>query len=443
MKKKKMMVLAVVATLGLGVLPPAANAVSNRDIEQKRSEINALRSKRSGVEEKISESQKNIKALQSQQKQVANDIEKLNSAIEETSGKIRKVSTDIDETERAIDKLKQEIAEIQERIEKRNEILKVRIRSLQESGGAISYLEVLLGAQSFSDFIDRMSAVTTIMEADQQIIREQEADKALKEKKETELTQKRNKLQADLQELKQLQAKLDAQLEQKNRLMSDLKEKEEEEHHHKMELEEEKELIAKQEAAVKQQLAELERQKRVEEEAAKQRARTYTAPKSSPSTSSSSSSTSKSGGETPSGGSTPPVSSGAFTRPANGPITSGFGYRFGGSDFHPAVDIGKRAPVVPVVAAADGVVFRSYYSSSYGNAIFVSHVINGQVYTTVYAHLEARLVGEGQRVSKGQIIGYMGNTGHSTGPHLHFELHRGSWNPGKTNAVDPRSYIAF
>ncbi|MGZ0087084.1 murein hydrolase activator EnvC family protein [Geobacillus sp. YF-1] len=431
MKKKNVMALAVAAALGLGVLPPAANAVSSRDIQQKRSEIDALRSKRSEVQGKISESQKNIESLQSQQKQVANDIAKLNVAIEETSGKIRNVSADIDQTERAITQLKQEIAEIQERIEKRNEILKERLRSLQESGGAISYLEVLLGAQSFSDFIDRMSAVTTIMEADQQIVREQEADKALKEKKETELTEKRNKLQADLQELKQLQASLAGQLEQKNQLMADLKQKEEEEHEHQLALEEQNELIAKQEAAVKQQLAELERQKRAEEEAAKQRARTYSPP------------ASKNGGEAPSGGSVPPVSSGAFTRPANGPITSGFGYRFGGTDFHPGVDIGKRAPVVPVVAAADGVVFRSYYSSSYGNVIFVSHIIDGQLYTTVYAHLEARLVGEGQRVQKGQIIGYMGNTGDSTGPHLHFELHRGEWNPGKTNAVDPRNYIAF
>ncbi|KPD00092.1 Peptidoglycan DL-endopeptidase CwlO precursor [Geobacillus sp. BCO2] len=274
MKKKNMMALAVAAALGLGVLPPAADAVSTRDIEQKRGEIDALRSKRSEVQEKISEAQKNIEALQSQQKQVANDIEKLNMAIEETSGKIRNVSADIDQTEHAIDQLKQEIAEIQERIEKRNDILKERLRSLQESGGAISYLQVLLGAQSFSDFIDRMSAVTTIMEADQQIIREQEADKALKEKKEAELTEKRNKLQEDLQELKQLQAELAGQLEQKNRLMADLKQKEEEEHDHKMALEEEKELIAKQEAAVKEQLAELERQKRAEEEAKQRRIHT-------------------------------------------------------------------------------------------------------------------------------------------------------------------------
>ena len=131
-------------------------------------------------------------------------------------------------------------------------------------------------------------------------------------------------------------------------------------------------------------------------------------------------------------------------RPANGPITSGFGYRsFDGGEFHPAIDIGKRGAVVPVVAAADGYVFRSYYSSSYGNVIFITHMINGQVYTTVYAHLDARLVGEGQTVRKGQVIGYMGNTGHSTGPHLHFELHRGQWNPAKSNAVNPLDYINF
>src|SRR5690606_34628755 len=104
-------------------------------------------------------------------------------------------------------------------------------------------------------------------------------------------------------------------------------------------------------------------------------------------------------------------------------------------------DIGKTAPVVPVVAAADGYVFRSYFSSCYGNVIFIMHVINRQVYTTVYAHLEPRLVGEGQRVRKGQVIGYMGNTGESSGPHLHFELHRGQWNPAKSNAVNPLDYI--
>ncbi|SFA44240.1 N-terminal domain of peptidoglycan hydrolase CwlO-containing protein [Parageobacillus thermantarcticus] len=434
MKRRKAMALAAVTALGISVFPHLANAVSDREIQEKQDAINDIRSKQSAVQSKINNADQQIQRLQTQQKALSSEIKKLDLAVEETSGKIRNLSADIQKTEQDIETLKREIAEVQERIEKRNEILKERVRSLQESGGVISYLEVLLGSQSFSDFIDRISAVTTIFEADKQIIREQQADKALKEKKEKELTDKLNNLQADLKELEQLKQKLNEQINKKNQLMANLKQKEQEHHEMKMALAEEQELLRKQEAAVKYQLQQLMEKKRAEEEA-KRQAHTY----------SYGSSDNYSGGSSSSRGASnvPAVTSGAFMRPANGPITSGFGYRFGGSDFHPGIDIGKRGAVVPVVAVADGYVFRSYYSSSYGNVIFITHMINGQVYTTVYAHLEARLAGEGQTVRKGQIIGYMGNTGRSTGPHLHFELHRGQWNPAKSNAVNPLDYINF
>jgi peptidoglycan hydrolase CwlO-like protein len=429
MKKRKVMALVAATALSFSAFPHFTGAVSNRAIQEKRNEINSIRAKQSAVQEKINNADQEIKKLQSQQKLLSEEIKKLDLAVEETSGKIRNLTADIDQTEQDIEQLQKEIAEVQARIEKRNEILKERVRSLQESGGVISYLEVLLGSQSFSDFIDRMSAVTTIFEADKQIIREQQADKALKEKKENELTEKRNRLQENLEELQQLQQQLNKQMDEKNRLMADLKQKEEEHHNHKMALEEEQELLQKQEAAVKQQLQQLEEQKRAEA------ARTYSA---SPSRGNH---VSSSGGSHASSSNVPPVTSGAFMRPANGPITSGFGYRSFDGELHPGIDIGKRGSVVPVVAAADGYVFRSYFSSSYGNVIFITHAINGQVYTTVYAHLDARLVGEGQRVHKGQLIGYMGNTGESTGPHLHFELHHGGWNPAKSNAVNPLDYI--
>ncbi|MED4988774.1 peptidase M23 [Geobacillus sp. NFOSA3] len=447
MKSRKVLALAAAAALSFGVFPHFANAVSDRDIQEKRDAINNIRSKQSAVQEKINDANQEIQKLQSKQKELSEEIKKLDLAVEETSGKIRNLSADIQQTEQDIETLKREIAEVQARIEKRNEILKERVRSLQESGGVISYLEVLLGAQSFSDFIDRMSAVTTIFEADKQIIREQQADKALKEKKEKELTDKLVSLQSNLKELEQLKQKLSEQMKQKNQLMAHLKQEEQEHHDKKMALAEEQELLRKQEAAMKYQLQQLMEKKRAEEEAKRKAAARHTYSSGNESAPSENENT-PSGSENSSGASSsrdtsnvPPVTSGAFMRPANGPITSGFGYRFGGSDFHPGIDIGKTAAVVPVVAAADGYVFRSYYSSSYGNVIFITHVINGQVYTTVYGHLEARLVGEGQTVRKGQVIGYMGNTGRSTGPHLHFELHRGAWNPAKSNAVNPLNYI--
>ncbi|MED4905475.1 murein hydrolase activator EnvC family protein [Parageobacillus thermoglucosidasius] len=438
MKRRKVMALAAATVLSIGVFPHFADAVSDREIQEKRDAINDIRSKQSAVQDKINNADQQIQQLQTQQKSLSAEIKKLDLAVEETSGKIRSLSADIQQTEQAVETLKREIAEVQARIEKRNEILKERVRSLQESGGVISYLEVLLGSQSFSDFIDRISAVTTIFEADKQIIREQQADKALKEKKEKELTDKLSRLQADLKELEQLKQTLNEQINQKNQLMANLKQKEQEHYELKMELAEEQELLKKQEAAVKYQLQQLIEKKRAEEAAKRRAAASHTSSSGSGSIYSGGSSSSRSESNVP------PVTSGAFMRPANGPVTSGFGYRsFGGGEFHAGIDIGKRGAVVPVVATADGYVFRSYFSSSYGNVIFITHVINGQVYTTVYAHLEARLAGEGQAVRKGQVIGYMGNTGRSTGPHLHFELHRGQWNPAKSNAVNPLDYINF
>ncbi|MCC2376609.1 SH3 domain-containing protein [Bacillus wiedmannii] len=127
-----------------------------------------------------------------------------------------------------------------------------------------------------------------------------------------------------------------------------------------------------------------------------------------------------------------------FIQPAVGRYTSGFGKR--GGQMHHGLDIAASG-TVPVVVAADGVVTRSYYSTSYGNVVFISHNINGQTYMTVYAHLKNRSVSAGQKVKQGQQLGIMGSTGQSEGQHLHFEIHKGEWNAQKSNAMDPKIYI--
>ncbi|AAS45052.1 MULTISPECIES: SH3 domain-containing protein [Bacillus] len=127
-----------------------------------------------------------------------------------------------------------------------------------------------------------------------------------------------------------------------------------------------------------------------------------------------------------------------FIKPAAGSYTSGFEKR--GGQMHYGLDIAASG-TVSVSAAADGVVTRSYYSESYGNVVFISHNMNGQTYTTVYAHLNSRSVSAGQSVKQGQQIGFMGNTGQSEGQHLHFEVHKGEWNAQKSNAVNPKLYI--
>ncbi|WP_324255041.1 peptidoglycan DD-metalloendopeptidase family protein [Bacillus sp. REN16] len=116
--------------------------------------------------------------------------------------------------------------------------------------------------------------------------------------------------------------------------------------------------------------------------------------------------------------------------PVVGRITDTFGTRQGN---HKGLDI--AAPIGDhIYAVEEGIVKSSSFRGSYGHVIFIEHP-NG--YETVYAHLSKRSVQEGETVEKGQLIGHIGSTGNSTGPHLHFEVHNGEWNSSRNNAIDP------
>jgi murein DD-endopeptidase MepM/ murein hydrolase activator NlpD len=103
-------------------------------------------------------------------------------------------------------------------------------------------------------------------------------------------------------------------------------------------------------------------------------------------------------------------------------ISSGYGSRpspFGrGREYHSGLDIG--APYgTPIYATADGVVQTASYSGGYGNMVLIYH---GYGFTTLYGHMSRMAVKRGQSVKRGQIIGYVGSTGRSTGPHVHYEV---------------------
>jgi hypothetical protein len=132
------------------------------------------------------------------------------------------------------------------------------------------------------------------------------------------------------------------------------------------------------------------------------------------------------------------VTSNNFIKPTEGIKSSGF--RTSERPGHNGIDISQNAGE-KVIASAAGTVSKSYYSESYGNAIFIRHNIGGVAYETVYAHLETRYVSEGDTVYQGQLIGRVGNTGFSEGYHLHFEIHQPYWNSSKTYAVNPEDYI--
>ena len=111
--------------------------------------------------------------------------------------------------------------------------------------------------------------------------------------------------------------------------------------------------------------------------------------------------------------------------PVIGPITSGYGMRYHPilrrTKLHTGVDFGVPTGT-PVHAALDGVVLESYWNSAYGNRVIVDHgLVNGVYLVTTYNHLSRSKVSAGDKLDRGEVLGYSGNTGWSTGPHLHFE----------------------
>jgi murein DD-endopeptidase MepM/ murein hydrolase activator NlpD len=118
-----------------------------------------------------------------------------------------------------------------------------------------------------------------------------------------------------------------------------------------------------------------------------------------------------------------------FVWPVSGPVTSPFGWRWG--RMHEGIDIGVSAGT-PIHAAAAGTVIYCGWMEGYGNLVVVDH---GNGLATAYAHQSAIAVTCGQGVAQGQVVGYAGSTGHSTGPHLHFEV-RVNGAP-----VDPLGYL--
>ncbi|TYR80106.1 peptidoglycan DD-metalloendopeptidase family protein [Priestia megaterium] len=445
--KRKVLTVTTAAFVGLsGLLLGSGNtAYANEGIDKK---INDLNQKSSKVNEHIGQNKKEIEHLQSEQKKAEAEMQRLDTEIGTTNEKIRSREGEISKTKKEIEKLKKEIEIVKERIAKRNELLKERALALQESGGSVDYIQVLLGAQSFGDFISRVNAVTTIVEADRELLEQHEADKKEKETKETAVKEKLQSLEEALKDLESLRSQLEKQVDEKNELMKKLESEEQHAHAEVIGLEEEAAILADQKkiaqaekAAWETKQRELAEQKKREAEAAKAEKAAKTvkaAEKANTSASSSSSNQAPSTEER----STPTVTGGSFMRPANGPVTSRYGYRPTFGRTHYGIDIGKRGANVPIVAAADGIVMRAYYSSSFGNVVYVRHNINGQTFVTIYAHLESFKVSSGQTVTKGQQLGYMGNTGRSTGAHLHFELHKGDWR-GSSSAVNPESYINF
>lgn len=432
------MTLSLTAILGTsGVFVPLSKSAYASSFEEKKARI---QNERSNVQSNIESKKSEVKELETKQNQLNQEIKKLDEKLLDTGEKIEEKENEIKKTKAEIEQLKKQIAEVKKRIEKRNELLKERAKSLQEAGGTISYLDVILGAKSFNDFVTRISAVTTIVDADQKIIEEHERDMKLKEEAEAKLNKQLSSLEEALSELASLKQELDKQIDEKDKLLAELETK----YGHAMDeledLEYQDAMLAKQQKMIEQQQQEY--LKRLEEEKTGQAQASQSASKSSDKAAASSD-----GGSSPEPSVSSAAGSGSFIWPASGVLTSKMGMRWG--RLHAGIDIAKRG-TVPVYASAGGTVSYAGKMSGYGNVIMIIHNINGKTYTTLYAHLRSINVSSGQKVSQGQFIGYMGNSGNvypkptknnpQAGQHLHFEVHNGIWRD-KSSAINPLSVL--
>ncbi len=453
--KKRNWTSYIVVLAGAVVLnsPMQVLADSTNELEKRQNELSQ---ERSNLNQRIESKNSEMESIGMEQQNAATQLESLLKSIEETDRKLKEQQSQVDDENAKIEKLQKDIADLKEKIQNRQEVLKDRARAIQKNGNAQSYLNILLESQDFSDLIERVNVVSVLVNADQNIIKQQKDDQELLDQKETASQKKLTELKLLASKIEVSKNNLESQKAEKNDLILALAEKENKTASEKTLLEKQQGSLSAEEkqVAANIQSAKAEEARKQQEAAAKaeeaRRAATVA-----------SASEKAKGGGTESTGSTSAASSagssqatspaankpsgngGMFIKPAAGILTSGFSDRInpvtGQHESHKGQDIAAGGTVT-VSAAADGtVVFAGYGApgSGYGGYGYVVKIDHGNGYQTLYGHMRAGSLNvvAGQRVMQGQAIGIMGSTGQSTGQHLHFEIHQNGV------PVDPAPYL--
>lgn len=387
-----------------------------------------LRNEQNEINNDKKEAESNLKEVQAQKSETVKQVEELTNQISDYQTQINTLDSQISNLNTKISEAEGQLKKAQEDYTKQEELLNERLVTTYEAGET-SYLDFLLSSESITDLISNYFLVSEVATSDTELLDKiqkqkeeiQEAKESLETSKKELATSKASKQSISTQ-LQTAKKEKDAQVE---KLSSDEKQIQQ----HIEELQSASSQIEKEiQVAQAQYAAQLEALRKKQEQEAAAKA------KKSSSTNSGGTSTgsgSSSGESYTSGG------SGSLQRPvSSGTITAGMYYPSG--RYHGAIDYG--IPVgTPVYAAADGVVMKiANLTSSYGTYVVIRHT-NGL--ETWYAHGTSGsiCVSPGQTVTRGQRIMSSGNTGNSTGPHLHFEVRVAPYGYG--NRVNPTQYF--
>lgn len=368
LRKRMLSVFVAAALLVTAVLP--AGTVTQNDIQ-------AIKNQLSSVTARKEEAEAQLAAIRGDLSRAQEQVELVQGQVLLTEQQVSAGRELLAQYDAQIEEKQQEIAGLEEKEARQMEEFYQQVRWMEETGET-SIFSVLFQAGSFADLLEYAMLVGDIMDYSDRIVKELQATQA-------ELGEAREALQASRDQQAQVQRELETNLvaleDQRAEARAVLAQ------------------IAASESEYAQKAAQLAAEEAEAEQSLKEAEERWAA-------------------QIAANGAT-----GDWYWPVPGyyTITSFFGWRdlYGSADNHTGTDIGVPQGV-EIHAAQAGVVTLSRYNSSYGNYCIINH---GNGYATLYAHqMQLPLVKVGDTVSKGQVIGYVGNTGNSFGAHLHFEL---------------------
>ncbi|MNS15214.1 Murein DD-endopeptidase MepM [compost metagenome] len=408
--------------LAIIVFQPTEGYAKKRTIDQIDHELRLLQQQAKAAKNQQQQAEEDKQEAMHYKNKATNFLQQVMEQIDTVSNELAGITSEIDKTEDQLRSTAEKIDQTQKRIDEREKLLGSRVR-LMYTDGAVSYLDVLLSSTSFTDFLDRADSLQAIAEQDQTILEDHKRDKQLILEEQANLKTAYAKAKDLYSEAESRKALLAAKEKEKQKLIAN----------YQSDIEESDDISAKQDAMLVQiaskraQLAQEKNKLRAAQIYAYNKKKKSKTVKVS-STSSSSSSAGSSEGFKGNGGSMGLPVTGAR-------ISSPYGYRIhpitGVKKLHTGTDFAVSQGT-DVHAADSGNVIVAEWWNGYGNCVIIDH---GNNIWTLYGHLSKINVQKGDNVKRGEVIAESGNTGASTGPHLHFEV-RVNGTP-----VDPMPYL--
>ncbi|MBW8384345.1 MAG: peptidoglycan DD-metalloendopeptidase family protein [Youngiibacter sp.] len=428
MGKIKIIAMTLVIVMAFQTNAYATGTVTNKEnqIKENQETIKELQEDKSEVSGQKSALNAELQGIIAEQTALTKEADKIKAEIRAkedeislTNKKITELIARIAETEAEIEQKLAEIAETEAELAAKKEMLDARIRASYMNSSFGDVIFALVESESLLEFTDRLTMINRLVEKDNEII---ETVKLLMEElktKQDELEETKRKFLVSKEELESEKTKLETEkkaLEAEKKKYSEklaaLRDIEYSKNQALSRLSAEEKAIASEIGDIIEENAALEKEIQNLIRAS--------------SSSSNAPAPSNNAAEAPSS---------EFIRPVSGRVSSPYGWRIhpilGYSKFHTGIDF-AAASGTAVKAVKGGVVILAKYNSSYGNYIIVDH---GNGISSLYAHLKGFNTSLGSRVSQGQTIGFVGSTGMSTGPHLHFEIRVNG------DHVNPENYI--